>query len=110
MNKAEFKLIFDKYKKEASECLLSEDIGYAWGDISRTLKLMNNLLAEIPKDIYPRDEAEHPVSLKCGRWCLELMCLEGKRSANLRRSGNDHSAWVIESKNGKFKDLDIGGS
>lgn len=110
MNKTEFKLIFNKYKKEASECLLSKDTGSAWGDVPRTLKLMNNLLAEIPKDIYPKSEEDDQVFFECGFWSLALMRIDGKRGANLAHRNNDHTAWVIESRGGKFKDFDIGGS
>ena len=110
MTNKEFASIFRKYKDEAHACLYSPSGGYAWQDRNRTVELMNDILAEIPSELYPKNE-EDCVTLSAGNWRLGLMFIEGKRSANLIYVKDDHTAWVIENDEmGRFIDFDIGGS
>lgn len=108
MDNTDFGNIFDKYSNEAKSCLYPEN-NWTWGDKRKTLKLMNGILAEIPKEEFPLYAGAKKI-LKYGRWRLDLFLVDGKRSANLIYSGDDHTAWVVEGAKGKFVDFDIGGS
>lgn len=88
-------------------CLCDGD--YAWDDEKRTVVLMNNILKDVPKELYPNIEEEN-YDIQDGNWRLSLRCVDGKRSADLSYSKDDHTAWVIEGRNGKFVNFDIGGS
>jgi hypothetical protein len=110
------KNILREYKKEAYECLYPEN-DCSWGtsetNRDKTLKLMNDILVGIPKEVWPitKDEDDYDSFIvKDGNWRLDLFYCEGKRSANLIYLKDDHTAWVIEGENGKFIDFDIGGS
>jgi hypothetical protein len=108
MKQKEFSKIFRKYKKEAMTCLKSKG-GWGWEDKKRTVKLLNKILAEVPKDLFPKSEDETK-RLRDGNWGLTLMIVDGKQSADLRFIRDDHTAWVIKTRNGRFGDFDIGGS
>lgn len=107
--KNKIKEIIRKHKKEAMACLYPED-DYTWGtkkkNIEKTILLMNKILSKIPKSAWLIER----YSFTDGNWTLDLKLTNNKRAADLRFKHDDHTAWVIESKNGKFVDFDIGGS
>ncbi len=115
----QIKSIIKKYKIEALACLYPEN-DYTWGtkrkNLQRTIKLMNDILSEFPKELewpkidFMEEEESDSIYVKEGNWHLNLYVIDGKRSANLAYSKDDHTAWVIENKSGKFVDYDIGGS
>lgn len=110
MTNKQFSVIFSKYAIEAKACLWPKD-GYSWADRERTLKMMNNLLGEIPDSLYPKDSEDDSVILRSGNWRLDLMRMEdGVKGANLSYSKDDHTAWVAQGGDGKWVDFDIGGS
>lgn len=110
MTNKQFSKIFRKYKKEAMACLRPKN-DYAWGDTKRTLILMNEILKEIPKNVWPESKEKYDsVILKDGNWRLDLITDCDIKSANLIYARDDHTAWVVEKKDGTFEDFDIGGS
>jgi len=104
-----------KYEKEAFACLYPEDGDYAWGarkkNLDRTLKLMNNILKQVPKAAWGKDE-DDDVHITEGNWQLSLRITHKRHSADLKFKNDDHTAWVIEhsKKKGHFVNFDIGGS
>lgn len=106
MNKKKLKL---KANKKTMMQLLYPKDNYTWGETKKVVDFMNILLSDIPKDIWPENKEDH-LTIKDGNWRLDLMWTDDKRSANLIYLKDDHTAWVIENKKGKFVDFDIGGS
>jgi hypothetical protein len=85
---------------------------FGWdGKRKETVVLLNKLLENIPVDFWPKDFDSHK-GIRYNSWTLDLMWVDGKRSADLRHKNNNHTAWVIEhrTRKGYFKDFDIGGS
>lgn len=72
--------------------------------------MLNKILKPIPKSAWPDEEYDEVNTINDGNWQLRLMFTDGKRSADLSYAKDDHTAWVIEGKNGKFINFDIGGS
>ncbi len=101
----------------AKSCLYPEN-DYAWGtkpkNLKATLALMNDICEQLPDDAWPNfGEEKNDVSE--GDWRIALAfddVDDGKvcRFADLKYKRDDHTAWVYEDKNGKWKDFDIGGS
>jgi hypothetical protein len=110
MTNDQFSTVFSKYTIEAKACLWPKD-DYAWADRERTLKMMSNLLGEIPESLYPKDIEGDNVILRSGDWRLDLMRMEdGVKAANLSYTKDDHTAWVAQDAHGEWMDFDIGGS
>ena len=122
MNKQLIKKIKQTLKNHSDLCLFClypPDGDYAWGTSTKnernTLKVLNSLLSEIPEEAWPEkveNEDEQDSNLiRYGKWWLYLDYINGKKSANLAYSLDDHTAWVIkDEKKKKFVDFDIGGS
>jgi hypothetical protein len=112
--KTKIKEVIDKYKAEAYLCLYPDN-DYAWGtgkNKKKTLELMNKILSEVPQDSWDGSDEDDSNSVNHGLWRLDFMYTNYTRAANLIYKRNNHTAWVIEKKNGslKFTDFDIGGS
>ena len=95
-------------KKLMMRLLYPED-NYTWGEKNKVVEFMNDLLSEIPKNIWPENKEDYFI-VKDGNWRLDFMWTDDKRAVNLIYFNDDHTAWVIENKNGKFVNFDIGGS
>ena len=103
-----------KNRKECLACLYPED-DYEWNDVKRTLKLLNNILKDIPENAWPKDNNDGTLNeykVASNNWSIRLGFEDGRKVADLRFRNNDHTAWVIEhrTKKGQFIDFDIGGS
>lgn len=107
------KCILKKYETHAYNCLYPEN-DWAWGSSSKnrknTVNLMNDILKEVPLMCWPNFDSESEVKVNRGKWTLYLKWVDGKRSADLKYRYDDHTAWVIQKRDGTFKDFDIGGS
>ena len=99
------------FKKEAYNCLYAKN-GYCWMDRKRTLKLMNNILKDIPPGLWLNEDEDDRIIIKNGNWRLDLKITDGRRAADLSFVHDDHTAWVIEHSKIKNKwiNFDIGGS
>ena len=100
-----------QYVAEMGHC--KGDCGW-YGKRKETVVLLNKLLENIPVDFWPKapkDEYNRK-GIRYNNWTLDLLWVEGKRSADLCHNNDDHTAWVIEhrTRKGYFKDFDIGGS
>lgn len=97
-----------QYVSEMGNCM--GDFGWE-GKRKETVVLLNKLLENIPVDFWPKDKESHK-GIRYNNWTMDLLWVEGKRSADLHHKNNDHTAWVIEhrTRKGYFKDFDIGGS
>jgi len=116
------KLLQQRLAKESKRALkLLWPVGaFAWEDTEAVVQLMNDLLKDIPVEVWPKNkkDMEDSVHLKQGDWYLTLYWNENeaneksRRTADLAHKKDDHTAWVIEhSKDkGRFIDFDIGGS
>jgi hypothetical protein len=83
---------------------------YPWDDENAVVKFMNHLLGDVPKNFWPTDESER-IYIKDGNWQLKIFtCDEREQHADLSYAKDDHTAWVVRGRNGKFKNFDIGGS
>ena len=109
--KASIKQILSDNAAEAYSCLYPPE-SYAWGgnrkEVKNTVTLMNKILSQIPKEAWP-ENIDDSNQVKCGRWSLSFNYVDNKMAADLRWSGDDHSAWVVK-RGKKFVDFDIGGS
>lgn len=102
----------------AKSCLYPEN-DYSWGtkpkNLKATLTLMNDICSQIPNGAWPVDFGPKRIIVSEGSWRILLEWDEIKdgtitRLADLKYRYDDHTAWVYQDKNGKWKDFDIGGS
>lgn len=97
-------------KKEMMVLLYGADEnGYAWDDIEPVVEFMNRLLGDVPKDFW-RETADDLITIRDGNWRLSIFTADKGQHADLKYAKDDHTAWVVRGRNGKFKDFDIGGS
>lgn len=125
--KKQLQEILKKYGKEAYSCLYPKVDGvindYAWGtnrqNSKKTIEFMRKLLAEIPNENWgSKDDADDCgdsydddyIHIVSGNWRLKLFWNDGERHADLKYKHDDHTAWVRQSRNGKWVNFDIGGS
>lgn len=84
---------------------------YPWRDKEKVLKFIRELLKDVDINLWPKDTEER-ITVKNGIWHLHLFkdSESYARMGHLMCSKDDHTAWVVEDKDGVFIEFEFGGS
>jgi len=117
MNKKEIKVEKDKIKdklrankSQLINLIYENEHSYPWSKTAAIIRFANEFAQGIPSGLWPEMDADSPLKIKSGNWTVSLDWVDQKQTIDFRYNKDDHTAWLIRGKNGKFKDFDIGGS